>query len=98
MSMSATAAELEVIEVKATSRERVFEFVNDKVDTFVILDCASFIHNLTITDKDDSYIYYLSISECEKIYDYIHKIYLSKRRCINYEYDQVFFNDCELNI
>jgi hypothetical protein len=97
MAMSAQAGVLEVLDVRSTNRARIFEFLNDSLETSVVLDCASFIHNLHIENKSNAFTYYLSIAECEKAYEYVNEIYSSQRRCIEYELNRVFFNDCEPN-
>ena len=95
LSVNALGGELEVLDIKVEDRSRVFEVVTDSPATLVVLDCASFIHNLSINKRKESFLYYLTVTECREIHNYINEIYFSQRRCIRYDLNGVSFNDCE---
>lgn len=82
-----------IISIKDSDRYRLYKLKNtNKIE--VELDCSSFFHNLTIYNlNSNDYIYYLSVDECEKFYEFYKKINL-KKKCLSYDQETIFYHYC----
>lgn len=62
---------IEVSGFKQTDRMSVIELVQSSKFKKVVLDCASFLHGLTLTSDQASEFFFLHESECEKLAEFI---------------------------
>ena len=84
---------IEIYDIEKTELEGAFSLTNDKKDTKIILDCTSFLTNITVTQKKKSYLFYISSQECVGELDYLNKL-PDVRRCLNYDDENYSISDC----
>jgi len=84
---------IEIHDIQKTDLEGVFALINDSTETKTVLDCVSFIHNLTIKQKDKSIVYNISNQECISDLRYLMDT-PDERRCLNYGESGYFLSDC----
>ena len=92
-SLSLHASSVEIYKLEQTDRDRVFNLINSDPDTKIILDCASFIHQLTVNDIIDRYTYNLTVRDCNKAYKYLREL-PSVRKCLEYDHKRIYFYHC----
>ena len=52
LSINTQSTTIEIQEIEETNRDFVFSLKNNSLETSIILDCASFFHNLDINGPD----------------------------------------------
>ncbi|MEO0337072.1 MAG: hypothetical protein AAF202_11790 [Pseudomonadota bacterium] len=87
------SATLEIHSIEPTELDRAFYLITEYDEVEVILDCASFIHNLEVQGGESPQVFYLSHDECVENYKYLLKLN-EERRCLNYTSAYYFLDDC----
>ena len=92
--MPSHAEVIEIFDIQKTDLEGAFSLVNELGDTGAVIDCSSFINNMSIELENGSYTYYLSQQECVSDLEYLMKTSPENRRCLNFDDSKYLINDC----
>jgi hypothetical protein len=78
--------------IKPYLRDRVYLLVNRTPD-LLVLDCSSFLHNLTIASRGHEFIHYLTVEECAEFHHFFRGLNL-KRKCLTDHGSEVTYHYC----
>lgn len=93
LSLPSYAEVIEIYDIEKTELDGAFSLTNNKKGTEVVLDCTSFITNITVTRKEKSHFFHISNQECIDNLEYLNKL-PNKRRCLNYNNSEYLINNC----
>ena len=67
--------------------------LKNKTPHLIVLDCSSFLHNLSITANQEEQIHYLTVQECSDFYDFFKK-FNPRRKCLTNDQSEIIYHPC----
>lgn len=86
------ATTYQILGLKHHLRDNVY-LLKNKTSDVIVLDCSSFIHNLTITTNQQDEIHYLTVQECVDYYNFF-TTYNFRRKCLTNDHSEIVYHHC----
>lgn len=94
MCLPSQARVFEVYDIEKTELEGAFSLLNNLKGTEVVIDCTSFINNMTVSQKDKNLVFQISHSECLEDLKRVFKV-PKIRQCVDYDDFEYTINECD---